>query len=163
MTPTWFFVVLQISVIACLLVAGVFLSFSDFIMRSLGGARTAAGVEVMQVINREVFKTVFMVLLLGWCALSLLLIGYAYVNISGPASPLIMAGGALYLAGVFGVSLVFNVPMNKRLEAWECSGAEAADYWTNTYIPRWTAWNTVRAVASAASAVCYLIASIWLV
>jgi len=163
MTSTWFLIVCQISVIACALVSGVFLTFSDFIMRSLDGAKTAAGVEVMQVINREVFRSLFMVLLLGLSALSPFLIGYAYFGVAGSASAWIIAGGALYLAGVFGVSLVFNVPMNDRLEAKDCSGPEASAYWTGTYRPRWTFWNTVRALASAGSAICYLVAcSLWL-
>ncbi len=163
MTSTWFFVVIQISVIACGLVSGVFLTFSDSVMRSLDGAKTAAGVEVMQVINREVFRTVFMVLLLGMSALSPVLMAYAYVGVSGAASALIVAGGAIYLAGVFVVSLVFNVPMNKRLDRMEFAGAEAAAYWTDTYMPRWTFWNYVRAIAAAASAICFLMASTWMV
>ncbi len=162
MTSTWFFVVLEISVIACGLVSGVFLTFSDFVMRSLDRAKTAAGVEVMQVINREVFRSVFMVLLLGLSALSPFLIGCAYFNIAGPTSALVMTGGAIYLGGVFVVTLVFNVPMNKRLDAKEYAGAEAATYWTTTYMPRWTFWNHVRAIASAGAAACYLVASVWL-
>ncbi len=73
-----------------------------------------------------------------------------------------MIGGAIYLAGVFGVSLVFNVPMNNSLDAKEYSGSEAATYWTKTYMPHWTSWTYVRAIASAASAICYLIACVWL-
>ena len=160
MTQTWFFVLCQFSVIACALVAGVLLTFSDFVMRALDGARPAAGVEVMQVINREVFRSVLMFLLLGMSALSPLLIGYAYVGVAGPASDLIVAGGAIYLAGVFVVSLVFNVPMNNRLVAQDYGSSEAAAYWKTTYFPRWTFWNYVRAIAAATSAACYLVACI---
>lgn len=162
MTPIWFFALSQVSIIACAVVSGVFLTFSDFVMRSLDGAKTAAGVEVMQVINREVFRSAFMFLLLGMSALSPILIGYAYFRLEGPAGDLIMTGGTIYLAGVFVVSLVFNVPMNNRLEAKDYASAEAATYWTNTYMPQWTFWNYVRAVASAASAICFLAASVWL-
>ena len=163
MASYWFFVLCQASVIACALVSGVFLTFSDFVMRSLDGAKTAAGIEVMQIINREVFRSVFMFLLLGMSALSPFLIGYAYFRVAGSASAWIMAGGALYLAGVFVVSLVFNVPMNNRLEAREYSGPEATAYWTGTYLPRWTFWNYVRAIAAAGSAICYLVAcGVWL-
>ena len=162
MTSTWFFILCEISVVACALVSGVFLTFSDFVMKSLDGAKPAAGVEAMQVINREVYRSVFIVLLLGMSALSPLLIGYAYFRVAGSASVLIMTGGALYLAGVFAVSLVFNVPMNKRLDAKDYSGAEAATYWTNRYRPRWTFWNSVRTFASAGSATCYLVACAWL-
>ncbi len=162
MTSNWFFIVCEISVIACAVVSGVFLTFSDFVMRSLDGARTAAGVEVMQVINREVFRSVFMFLLLGMSALSPFLIGYAYFRIAGSASAWIIAGGTIYLAGVFAVTLVSNVPMNNRLDAKEYSGTEAATYWTNTYLPHWTFWNHVRVLASVGSAICYLAACVWL-
>ena len=162
MTSSWFFIVLEISLVACAVVSGVFLTFSDFVMRSLNGAKTAAGVEVMQRINRNVDRTVFMVLLLGMCGLSPLLMGYAYLRLTGAPSVLIMTGGAVYLAGVFAVSLVFNVPMNSRLDAKDCSGSEAATYWTKIYMPRWTWWNHVRAISSAASAICYLLAVVGL-
>lgn len=162
MTTLWFFIVCNIAVIACGIVSGVFLTFSDFVMRSLDGAKTAAGVEVMQVINREVFRSVFMFLLLGMSALSVFLIGYAYLRVAGSASALIMTGGTLYLAGVFAVSLVFNVPMNNRLDAKEYAGHQAATYWKNTYLPRWTFWNYVRAIAATGSATCYLVACVWL-
>ena len=76
--------------------------------------KTSAGLEVMQVINREVFKSVFMVLLPGWSAISPLLIAYAWLNFKGQVAFLVMAGGTVYLVGVFAVSMVFNVPMNKQ-------------------------------------------------
>jgi len=162
MAPTWLLTLCGFSIIGCALVAGVLLTFSDFVMRSLNGARTAAGIEVMQLINREVFKTVFMTLAAGLLLMSPVLMGYAYVNLVGPAATLIIAGGTLYVAGV-AVTLVFNVPMNDRLARLESSGTDGAAYWTNTYFPRWTFWNWVRVICCAAAAGCYLIASLWLV
>ena len=41
----------QGAVIACALVVGVFLTFSDFVMRSLNWSSPEAGIEVMQSIN----------------------------------------------------------------------------------------------------------------
>ena len=58
------------SAIAYALVAGVFLSFSDFVMRSLDKTESSGGVAAMQHINREVFRTLFMVLLIGMTVLS---------------------------------------------------------------------------------------------
>ncbi len=161
MTSMWIFVLWEVSVIVCGVVSGVFLTFSDFVMRSLDAARTAAGVEVMQVINREVYRSVFMFLFLGMSALSLFLVVYAYFRLAGPATSWVMAGGTIYFTGVFVVSVVFNVPMNNRLEAKEYSGTEAATYWTNTYMPHWTFWNRIRAISSAVAAVCYLVAGAW--
>ena len=160
METNWLFMAVQVSVIACAVVSGVFLTFSDFVMRSLNGARTTAGVEVMQVINREVYRTVFMVLLLGWSAFSPILMAYAYTSAAGAATTWIMLGGAIYLAGVFAVSLIFNIPMNRRLDVMDFADAGAATYWSEKYFPRWTFWNYVRALSAAAAAICYLMASV---
>ncbi len=156
MTYIRFFILIEFAIIASALVSGVFLTFSDFVMRSLDRAKRSAGVEVMQVIN------VFMVLLLGMSALSPFLIGYAYFHLAGPPSSLIITGGALYFFGGFVVTLAFNVPMNNRLDTLDYAGPEAAAYWTDTYMPHWTFWNYVRAIASGGAAICFLAASVWL-
>ena len=155
---TWVFVMSEISVIGCALVAGVFLTFSDFVMRSLKGAKTSAGVEVMQLINREVYTTIFLVLLLGMSALTPALGVYAFAYLDDATGGLMLAGGILYFAGVFIVSVVRNVPMNKRLDTLVSTDTTTAAYWTNTYLPRWTFWNSVRAVSAGAAAVCFLVA-----
>ena len=54
--PIWMFIVAQGAVLAYGLLGGVFLAFSDFIMRSLSLVGGYGGVEAMQVINREVFR-----------------------------------------------------------------------------------------------------------
>ena len=161
MTVEWFLIASEAFVIACGLVAGVFLAFSDFVMKSLAASNPASGIESMQIINRKVFRTLFMVLLLGMSAFSPLLIGYAYFYVSGPASAWVMAGGTIYLVGVFLVSLVFNVPMNQRLDAMDHASSDAVSYW-KTYVPVWSFWNHIRAISSGGSAICYLVACVWL-
>ena len=65
---TTILILLHIAVLAYALVAGVFLAFSDFIMRSLAITSGSGGVEAMQAINREVFRWIFMTLFLGMAA-----------------------------------------------------------------------------------------------
>ncbi len=162
MTSAWFLVVLEIAVVACGLVSGIFLTFSDFVMKSLAAANPAGGIESMQIINRKVYKSVFMVLLLGMSALSPFLIGYSLLYVSGSAFAWIVAGGASYLAGVFLVTVFCNVPMNKRLDAMDYSSSDAASYW-KTYVTNWSFWNHIRSISSGASSVCFLVAcNIWL-
>lgn len=153
---------IQISIVAYALVAGVFLAFSDFIMRSLALTSGNGGVEAMQVINREVFRWVFMALFLGMAAVSLVVGGYAWVALSGPASLMIVLAAIVYLVGCFGVTVVCNVPMNEALAGKELSSGAAQSYWVETYLPRWTFWNTVRTLASTASAIFLLVGLIWL-
>ncbi len=146
-----------LAVIVCGLVSGVFLAFSDFIMKSLAAASPDSGIESMQLINRKVYGSVFLILLMGMAALSLVLSGYAYQRMSGSASGWIVVGGAIYFIGVFLVTIVFNVPMNKRLDMMDLAAAETATYWS-TYVPTWTFWNHIRTFSAAVSSACFLIA-----
>lgn len=109
-------------------------------------------------INREIMKSVTMVLLLGNIALTLSLAGLSYLTTSDSmATPLLITAAASYAIGVMVVTMVFNVPMNNRLDKLNHTSAEAATYW-QTYVPRWTFWNTARVLATLASAICLLIA-----
>jgi uncharacterized membrane protein len=140
------------------LVSGIFLAFSDFIMKSLAAANPAGGIESMQIINRKVFKTIFMVLFIGMAVLSPILMGHAYLHVSDAASVWIMAGSATYFMGVFTVTAVFNVPMNKHLALLDFTSPGAGKYWMQTYVPRWTFWNSVRTTAAGVAAICFLLA-----
>jgi uncharacterized membrane protein len=151
MSP-FFLTLLQLSILAYALVAGVFLAFSDFIMRSLALTGGTGGVEAMQVINREVFRWVFMTLFLGMVAVSLVIVGYGAINLAHPSGGLILLAGLLYLIGCFGVTVFFNVPMNEALAGMNLSEDATRAYWTDTYLPRWTFWNTIRTLACGAAA-----------
>jgi len=156
------FLLLQLSILAYALIAGVFLAFSDFIMRSLALTGGVGGVEAMQAINREVFHWVFMALFLGMAAVSVVIAGYAWVALNGPAGTLIGLAALVYLVGCFGVTVVFNVPMNEALAGMELSSEATRNYWLQTYVPRWTFWNSVRTGAAALSAALLLFGLLWM-
>ncbi len=160
---TAFFFLLQFAILAYALVGGVFLAFSDFIMRSLAITGGSGGVEAMQVINREVFRWVFMTLFLGMAAVSLVITVYGAIGLSGTSGTLIMAAGLVYLIGCFGVTVAFNVPMNETLAGLELSSDATRDYWLQTYVPNWTFWNSVRTASCALSSALLLFGLIWLI
>lgn len=149
---TAFFFLSQFAILAYALVGGVFLAFSDFIMRSLALTGGHGGVEAMQAINREVFRWVFMALFLGMTFVSLAIAGYGAFGLSGPEGTLFMLAGLVYLTGCFGVTVFFNVPMNEELAGMRMSSNATRDYWLQTYVPRWTFWNSIRTLACAVSA-----------
>ncbi|MEM1363359.1 MAG: anthrone oxygenase family protein [Pseudomonadota bacterium] len=153
----WFYSLTHVAILAYALVGGVFLAFSDFIMRSLSITSGNGGVEAMQAINREVFRWVFMTLFLGLAALSLVIGGYAVFALSGPAATLVLLAALVYLVGCFGVTVFFNVPMNEALAGMETSSTATKTYWVETYLPRWTYWNTVRTLACVLSAALLLL------
>lgn len=158
----WFFFLAQITVIAYAFVGGVFLAFSDFIMRSLAHTGGVGGVEAMQNINREVFRWIFMALFLGLAPVSLVIAGYSVFNLGGLAGTLIAMAGLVYFVGCFGVTIAFNVPMNEALAEMDLGSGATRDFWTGTYLPRWTFWNTVRTGACAVSAALLLFGLLWM-
>lgn len=145
--PIWFHILTQVSVLAFALLGGVFLAFSDFIMRALG---IAGGPAAMQAINREVFRYVFIPLFFIMVPVSLVL-GAGALTMAANPWPFV-AAAAIYIAGVFGVTGFFNVPMNNALAALDAASADGQRYWTATYLPNWTFWNSVRAGACLAAA-----------
>lgn len=161
MTPV-VFVLMQFAILAYALVAGVFLAFSDFIMRSLALTGGVGGVEAMQVINREVFRWLFMALFLGMAGISVFLAGYAWFGLDGPAATLILLAALVYLVGCFGVTVAFNVPLNETLAGMDLSQGATREYWQQTYLPRWTFWNSVRTGAAALGAALMLFGLLWM-
>ncbi len=160
MSPFIFFL-MQFVILAYALVGGVFLAFSDFIMRSLSLTHGLGGAEAMQVINREVFRWVFMTLFLGMAVLSLLLAVYGGIFVDGGPGRMMMIAGFVYLIGCFGVTIFFNVPMNEALAAMDLSSESTRAYWMGTYLPRWTFWNTVRTIACGVSSAALLFGLLW--
>lgn len=159
MFDQWMIVGVSASAVAAGLVAGVFLTFSDFVMRSLAAAQPEAGIEAMQEINRKVYRSIFMVLLMGLVPVSALLAVIAVPSAPFGASVAVGAGAALYFLGVFVVTAARNVPMNQRLDAMAYRGADARTYWP-VYVEGWTRWNHVRTFSSAGSAALFLVGAV---
>lgn len=150
--PAWLHALSLFSVIAYAVLGGVFLAFSDFIMRALG--TVGGGAEAMQAINREVFRIAFMALFLGMVPVSFALALGGWVN----GEVAIVLAALVYLVGGFAVTAAGNVPLNNALAAIEAASPEGARYWTQTYLPRWTGLNTVRTAACLVASAVLLVA-----
>lgn len=161
MSATLFLVATAFTVIATAVVAGVFLAFSDFVMKGLSAATPSGGMEAMQGINRKVYGSVFLVLLMGLAPVSAGLATYAYHFVPGSAALWITSGAGLYIVGVVLVTMVCNVPMNKHLDELDIASADGTAYWAE-YGADWTGWNHVRTLCSAASAMSFLVGALML-
>lgn len=159
MFDQWMTWSLAAAAIATGLVAGVFLTFSDFVMRSLNAAEPAAGMEAMQLINRKVYGSFFLAMFMAMAPLSAVIAVYAFGFTSGALTAWLIAGALFYVVGVFGVTVVRNVPMNKRLDRIDIAREGAGGYWP-AYVRDWTWWNHVRTFASFGAASCYLVGAI---
>ena len=148
---------LQAATLAYAIVGGVFIAFSDFIMRSLARTSGTGGIEAMQIINREVFRWLFMALFIGLAPVSIGIALYGLIMIGGSAGNVLCVAGLTYVIGCFGVTVCYNVPLNERLAKVSVADASTVDFWEQTYVPRWTWWNTVRGLACVVSSALMII------
>lgn len=139
------------------LIGGVFLSFSDFIMKGLGEASPAGGMQSMQQLNRRVYGSAFLFLFMQMTPAAAGLALWAHWAGLGAVADWLTAGAAIYAVTVFGVTAAGNVPMNKHLDQLDSASAEGAAYWER-YLRRWTGLNHVRTAGSLAAAACFMIA-----
>ncbi|WP_432053208.1 DUF1772 domain-containing protein [Streptomyces xiamenensis] len=131
-------------------VAGVFFAFSVAVMPGLNAVDPAHSVTAMQSVNERILNPLFLGAFVGVPLLAagggvvLLLLGER-----GAALALFAAAGT-YVLGAFAPTAMVNVPLNDVLAAAGTpeSAERAARLWAD-YAPRWTAWNTARAVFSA--------------
>jgi uncharacterized membrane protein len=78
---------------------------------------------------------------LGTAVASFVLAVATILRVPRSGAPLLLAGSALYPIGTFGVTIVFNVPLNNKLSALNPDTAEAAKYWLK-YVSEWTVMAT---------------------
>ena len=130
------------------LIAGVFFIFSVAIMRSL--ERVPGGMAAMQSINVVILNPMFLGVFMGTALVCVVLAIGSVVRWQQPGAMWMLAGALLYLAGSFGITAIFNVPMNNALVAADPSSAAGQDVWKN-YLTNWTFWNHIRTVATLAA------------
>jgi uncharacterized membrane protein len=146
-------VLILVSALSSALVAGMFYAFSSFVMAALGRIPANEGINAMNSINVTVITPSFMVFFVGSALLGIVLGGWALLSISQFDSLLILLGCLLYVVGCFGVTMVFNVPLNNQLAA--TSSTDGSVFW-QSYLQTWTMWNTVRTAAAALASMVFV-------
>lgn len=141
-----------LSIIMAAGMAGTFFGFSTGVMPGLNGARPGSAIDAMQTINQRIQNPLFvgMFLLLPVFAVAA---GVLLLTMDQKAAGvLFLASAAVYVLGALFPGFAVNIPMNNDLDGVHipADAAEAAKVWSD-YSGRWTAWNTVRALAGWAS------------
>jgi uncharacterized membrane protein len=148
-------VLLWFCILGCALLGGLYFAFSAFIMRALGESGMA-GVTAMNAINRVILRSAFIPLFFGTTLASGALAVIALVQADMPRAPYTIAGGVLYVAGMFVVTMLFNVPLNDALQKVSAESRTGTAIW-NDYLRRWTRWNHVRTVSCLGAAALFLV------
>ncbi|MEH2486230.1 anthrone oxygenase family protein [Bradyrhizobium sp. AZCC 2230] len=147
---------LWFSAMGCGLMAGVYFAFSTFIMTALGRLDQAAGIAAMNAINVDIVRSLFMPLFLGTTVAGAALVVMGVLRFNEPGAASTIAGGGLYVIGMFLVTMVFNVPLNNALAAVQPSAPEAGVVWAS-YLKDWVFWNHVRTVASVGASALFIV------
>ena len=146
-----------IAALGCGLIAGVFFAFSTFVMKALAQQPPAQGIATMQSINITVINPWFMTAFLGTSVVCLVLIVCSLFQWQQPSAAYLLVGGLFYLIGSFGVTIVFNVPLNDALAIAKANTTEGANLWAK-YLTNWTFWNHVRMIAAFVAAALFTLA-----
>jgi len=132
------------------LVGGLLFTFSAFLMTVLSRLPPAQGIAAMQSINVAILNPLFGLLFFGTTVAGLVLaVAAPFSDLPGALWRLV--GGLLFVVGVFGLTMVVNVPLNNELAAVDPASVDGAQLWER-YVARWTAWNHVRTLAAIAAA-----------
>jgi uncharacterized membrane protein len=138
------------------LVAGVMFAFSTSVMPGLRRRPADESIAAMQAMNSTIMNPAFGLAFGGTALLCAVLAVTAPFTTDESHALLRGLGAALYVVGVFGLTLVANVPLNNELDETQPGSAEGAVFWQR-FLRQWTAWNTVRTVLGIVASVLLVI------
>lgn len=141
---------LWFSVISVGVMAGVYFTFSTFVMRSLDVIGRPAGMLAMQSINRVIVRSPFLPLFFGSTLTATVLAVMALLDMEQAGALYLLIGSGSYVLGMFVVTIAGNVPLNNALEDAAADSAKGEAMWQR-YMSRWVAWNHVRTLACTLS------------
>jgi uncharacterized membrane protein len=144
---------LPVTTVGVALVGGAFFAFSAFVMQGLDRASGREATIAMQGINETAVTSVFMLAFIGTTLLCLALAVWGALHLGDVRGKLVLAGSAVYVVGVFLVTVAGNVPLNDKLAKAKPGAAAWHDFYGS-----WMALNHTRTIASAVALVLLLLA-----
>ncbi|MBL7992676.1 MAG: DUF1772 domain-containing protein [Candidatus Kapabacteria bacterium] len=139
------------------MVAGLLFVFSNFMMKILARMSPENGISTMQAINTAIVNPLFLLIFLGSALACVANVLYCFIHWSQPGIFFLLAGSATYLIGTFGVTIMFNVPLNDTLAGLDVSNPSSVQVWKD-YLAAWVVWNHVRTTAAIAATGLFIIA-----
>lgn len=134
--------------LAAALVSGFFYAYHCSVMIGFEAADPVVTITAMQAINATVRNASFAFSFFGTLGFGLIASLLAIRSPQRRSSWAIWTGTLLYLIGGFGVTIIFNVPLNETLAPVRPEPETASAVW-QAYAAPWQFWNTVRMIASA--------------
>lgn len=145
-----FLAVTALAGLAAALVSGFFYAYHCSVMVGFAAADPLVAVAAMQAINATVRNATFAFSFFGTLGFGLLAGLLALRSPRHPSSWAVWAGTLFHLIGGFGVTMLFNVPLNEALAPVRPDAETAQKVWEG-YAEPWRFWNGIRTIASTLS------------
>jgi uncharacterized membrane protein len=159
MNTSPFVVLTSLAALTSAAAGGMMYVFSTFVMRGLDRTGPIDAITAMRGINAEAnANPVFLLGYFGATILALVVGVIAVVQLNQPGSWWVLIGAIFGIVGAM-ITVIFNVPLNNRLDTVNPDGlsmADAAGDW-QAYFSTWTAWNHARTVTSFVGATLMLV------
>jgi uncharacterized membrane protein len=131
------------------LMAGVYFTFSVFVMKSLAELPVLQAVQAMNKINDVIVNTLFLPVFFGSTLCHAGLIVWQFADWQSDSLLLIIAA-VIYIVGMFLVTAFGNVPLNNRLKENEANESRLPIVWAY-YLHKWTRLNHIRTMSCIVS------------
>ena len=138
-----FDVLVFIATVGAGLMAGVYFTFSAFIMRSLDTLTNKEAVGAMNAINIVIVKSWFLPLFFATTLLYVFLAVFVAALGSDQQSGSVFVAAIIYIVGMFLTTLFFNIPLNNELAT---ANSDFDKRWSQ-YLTHWLRWNHVRTLS----------------
>lgn len=146
------FAVTTAAVASAGIAGGVYLAFTSMVLPALRSLPASNAIAVMQRVNEWAVHPPFMAVFFGG-AISAAVVAVRELATGSVAEhgPLRLIGAGLALAG-FGITIVWNVPLNNMLAGVTADAGNAAATWMR-FDTRWGVSNLIRGLAAMGAAV----------
>ena len=138
------------------IMAGLFFTFSVFILQSLNKVAPSQAISVMQSINVNIATPLFLLAFLGTAIVSVALGGSLITKLDERQAIHALIGCVLFLVGSSIVTIAFNIPLNNTLDKIDPNAASNAEDW-KSFVDSWLPWNHVRTILTLASTVFFIL------
>jgi len=154
--------ILVLTATATGLISGLFYSYSCSVNPGLGNLPDANYIAAMQSINKAIINPFFMMSFLGTLVLLPLSTYYSYNASMMLRFYLLLAATILYAAGVFGVTMLGNVPLNDALEKVNLQAASPAEVraYRISFEGPWNYLHRIRSLASSGTLILVVLACV---
>jgi uncharacterized membrane protein len=155
--------VLLFAAVTTALMAGLFYAWSISVMPGIARLPDRGFLSAMQEMNRAILNPLFLLCFMG---AAILLPVATFMQYSQPVSGrfwLLLLASIAYLAGVMGVTMAGNVPLNNMIDAFQIQSATAQELakMRQDFEGPWNRLNTIRTLSVTLSVILVIAACLW--